>query len=164
MVHWKNIYKADFNYEPIDLNSGLDLTRLSFSSSLFTNGELYYYRVKYRDHNVKWSNWSNVTSFNFVTSVADEVIPTDYELGQNYPNPFNPTTRINYQIPKEGFVTLKVFDVLGNQVALLVNEYQNSGNYNIQFSSNNLQLTSGTYFYELRAGDFVSVKKMLMLK
>jgi hypothetical protein len=164
MVHWKNIYKANANYEPIDLNSGLDLTKLSFSSSLFNNGELYYYRVKDRDHNVKWSNWSNATSFNFVTSVVDEITPTVYELSQNFPNPFNPTTRINYQLPKESFVLLKVFDVLGNQVALLVNEYQNSGNYNIQFSSNNLQLTSGTYFYELRAGDFVSVKKMLLIK
>lgn len=164
MVNWKNVYGADFNYEPIDLNAGLDLTKLSFSSSRFNNGELYYYRVKYRDHNVKWSNWSNVTAFNFVTGVEDDVAPKVYDLSQNYPNPFNPVTNINYQLPKESFVTLRVYDVLGNQVAELVNGYQSAGNYAVNFPSNNLKLASGTYFYQLRAGEFVSVKKMLLLK
>jgi len=164
MVNWKNIYGADFNYEPIDRNSGIDLTKLSFPTSLFTNGELYRYRVKYRDHNVKWSSWSNVTSFNFVTGVEEDVIPKVYELSQNYPNPFNPITTINYQLPKESFVTFKVFDILGNQVAELVNGYQSAGNYKVNFPSSNMKLTSGAYFYELRAGDFVSVRKMLLMK
>jgi len=164
MVNWKNIYGADSNYEPIDRNSGIDLTKLSFPTSLFTNGELYRYRVKYRDHNLKWSNWSNVTSFNFVTGIEEDVIPKVYELSQNYPNPFNPITTINYQLPKESFVTFKVFDILGNQVAELVNGYQSAGNYNVNFPLNNMKLTSGAYFYELRAGDFVSVRKMLLMK
>lgn len=164
MINWKNIYKADTNFEPIDLNAGIDLTKLSFPSSLFNNGELYYYKVKYRDHNVKWSNWSNVTSFNFVTSIKDEMVPRVYELNQNYPNPFNPITTISYQLPKESFVTLRVYDILGNQVAELVYGYQNAGNYTVNFPTSNLKLTSGTYFYQLLAGDFSSVKKMLLLK
>jgi guanyl-specific ribonuclease Sa len=164
MINWKNIYKADANYDPIDLNAGIDLTKLSFPSSRFINGELYYYRVKYRDHNVKWTGWSNVTAFNFVTGVEDDVMPKVYELSQNYPNPFNPITTINYQVPKESFVTLRVFDILGNQLAELVHGYQGAGNYTVSFPPNNLKLASGTYFYQLRAGDFVNVKKMLFLK
>lgn len=164
MVHWKNIYKADANFEPIDLNSGIDLTKLSFPSSRFNNGQLYYYRVKYRDHNVKWSGWSNSTAFNFVTDIKDDIAPRIFELGQNYPNPFNPLTKINYQLPKESYVTLRIFDILGNQIAELVNGYQGAGNYTVSFPSNNLKLASGTYFYQLRAGEFISVKKMLMMK
>ena len=164
MVHWKNIYLVDANYEPIDRNAGMDLTKLSFPSLRFNNGELYYYRVKYRDHNVKWSGWSNVTAFNFVTGVEDEMVPIVYELDQNYPNPFNPVTTIRYQLPTESFVTLKVYDILGNQVAELIHGYQNAGNYQVDFPSSNLKFTSGTYFYELRAGVFVSVKKMLLMK
>ena len=90
--------------------------------------------------------------------------PSKYQLDQNYPNPFNPSTVISYQISSNSLVTLKVFDILGNQVAELVNEYQNAGSYNIQFATNSFKLSSGTYFYELRAGDFVSVKKMLLMK
>lgn len=164
MIHWKNIYLADANYDPIDRNAGIDLTKLSFPSSRFNNGELYYYRVKYRDHNVKWSGWSNSTAFNFVTDVEDDVTPKVFELSQNYPNPFNPLTKINYQLPMESYTTLRIFDVLGNQVAELVNGYQSAGNYSVNFPSNNMKLASGTYFYQLRAGEFVSVKKMLMVK
>ena len=118
--------------------------------------KIYSYRLKQIniDGSFKYSSTVNI----------DFGSPGKYQLEQNYPNPFNPSTSISYQIASNSFVTLKVFDILGNQVAELVNEYQNAGSYSIQFSSNNLQLTSGTYFYELRAGDFVSVKKMLMLK
>ena len=91
-------------------------------------------------------------------------VPDGYSLGSNYPNPFNPITTINYQLPKESFVTFKVFDILGNQVAELVNGYQSAGNYKVNFPSSNMKLTSGAYFYELRAGDFVSVRKMLLMK
>jgi hypothetical protein len=87
-----------------------------------------------------------------------------YQVQQNYPNPFNPLTNINYQLPKESYVTLRVFDILGNQIAELVNGYQSAGNYAVSFPSNNLKFASGTYFYQLRAGDFASVKKMLLIK
>ena len=89
-------------------------------------------------------------------------IPTDYALKQNYPNPFNPSTTITYQIPKDGFVTLKVYDVLGREVATLVNKTKQAGKYSVEFSSN--QLSSGTYFYRLTSGDFTEINKMLMIK
>jgi hypothetical protein len=87
---------------------------------------------------------------------------TGYELTQNYPNPFNPTTTIKYSLPVDGFVTMRIYDVLGNEVMPLISEMKKSGNYEISFDCNSL--TSGTYFYELIAGDFRSVKKMTVVK
>ncbi|MDP3684973.1 MAG: T9SS type A sorting domain-containing protein, partial [Ignavibacteria bacterium] len=160
-----DIYGApDASFNPKDLNSGLDLTKLSFNTKRFDSSKQYYYRVKYRDHNLKWSGWSNITSFNVTTDIKDNTIPTVYALGQNYPNPFNPITTINYQLPKESFVTISVFDILGNHIAELVNGYQSAGNYKVSFPTNNMKLTSGTYFYQIRAGDFMCVRKMLFLK
>jgi hypothetical protein len=89
-------------------------------------------------------------------------IPGNYFLYQNYPNPFNPTTIIKYQIQKSNFVELKVFDILGKSIASLVNEKQSPGTYEVQFNASNLP--SGIYFYKLIAGDFVQIKKMVLLK
>ncbi len=101
--------------------------------------------------------------FNLLSSVLDySLLDNCYELKQNYPNPFNPTTNINYSIPKSGFVTLKVYDVLGNEVTALVNEEKLAGRYNINFDGN--KLASGIYLYVLRTGDFVQSRKMLLLK
>jgi hypothetical protein len=97
---------------------------------------------------------------------------TSYILVQNYPNPFNPTTKIKYQIPEISFVTIKVYDVLGNEIKTLVNEEKSAGEYNVEFRIDNLELSSGIYFYQLRAGDpstgsgqsFVETKKMVLIK
>ncbi len=86
----------------------------------------------------------------------------EYSLAQNYPNPFNPITTINYQIPKDGFVTLKIYDVLGKEAATLVNENKPTGRYNIEFNAGNL--ASGVYLYQLKVNDFVSTKKLVLLK
>ena len=93
---------------------------------------------------------------------AQNPIPTEYKLDQNYPNPFNPSTKISWQSPVSSKQTIKVFDVLGNEVATLVDEYKPAGMYNVQFTMNNL--ASGIYYYQLRAGDFVETKKMIYLK
>lgn len=101
------------------------------------------------------------TSINPV-SIID---PIGYKLEQNYPNPFNPYTVIRYSLNENDFVTLKVFDVLGNEVAVLVNERKNAGNYNYQLSTVNYQLPSGIYFYRLEVdGDIVDTKRMVLLK
>ncbi len=89
-------------------------------------------------------------------------IPDDYLLEQNYPNPFNPTTKIKYQNPQLSFVILKVFDVLGNEVATLVNEEKTIGNYEVEFDATNLP--SGIYFYQLKTNNFTQTKKMILLK
>jgi hypothetical protein len=99
----------------------------------------------------------------FVADVKiGETISGDYELSQNYPNPFNPKTTIKYQLPEMSFVTIKVFDVLGSEIATLVNEEKPAGNYETEFDAT--VLPSGIYFYRLQAGTFVETKKMILMK
>lgn len=164
MVHWKNIYKVDSGFNPIDLNNGFDLTKLTFNTSKLAGSKQYFYKVKYRDHNLKWSEWSNTVSFNTPTGLADEKLPTEFKLGQNYPNPFNPSTEIAYQLPKESNVVLKLYDILGKEVATLVNKVEQAGFYNVKLSANQFNLSSGVYLYRIQAGDFVSIKKLVLLK
>jgi len=89
-------------------------------------------------------------------------IPKTYSLSQNYPNPFNPTTQIIFDLPKQENVSLKIYDVLGKEVATLVNELRSAGSYTISFDG--YSLSSGVYFYRLEAGNFVSVKRMVLIK
>ncbi|MCZ7614155.1 MAG: T9SS type A sorting domain-containing protein [Ignavibacteriaceae bacterium] len=101
-------------------------------------------------------------------------LPEEFSLEQNFPNPFNPSTVIGYQLPVTGFVSLKIYDVLGNEVATLVNEEKPAGSYEVEFNSHsdggqNLPagrpgLSSGIYLYKLQVGNFIETKKMLLLK
>ncbi|HET6271681.1 MAG TPA: YCF48-related protein [Bacteroidota bacterium] len=102
-----------------------------------------------------------------VTSVVENVIPLEFALMQNYPNPFNPSTLIVYDLPKETHVSLRVYNSLGQEVALLVDEVQTVGRYSVQFSARTqlgAALSSGIYFYKLKAGDFLANRKMLLIK
>jgi predicted extracellular nuclease len=103
--------------------------------------------------------------FGAATSVEishDQVVPVQYALGQNYPNPFNPSTLIVYDLPTTGFVTVKIYNILGQEVRTLMQETQAAGRYTVRFDGTSLP--SGVYFYSLRAGTFSQVKKMLMIK
>ncbi len=94
-------------------------------------------------------------------------IPNEISITQNYPNPFNPTTTIEYQIQKDDFVTIKIFDSIGRLVKYLVNEEKQSGEYSVIFDGKNdagQKISSGVYFYQLQVGDFISNKKMILLK
>jgi parallel beta-helix repeat protein len=108
----------------------------------------------------------NVASWNIVVDVEDEIedfqTPTKFELSQNYPNPFNPSTTIQYSLKGRSPVELVLYDILGRQVVVLVNEEQDAGYYKIQFNA--VTLASGIYFYRIQAGDFVQTKKMILLK
>jgi photosystem II stability/assembly factor-like uncharacterized protein len=99
-----------------------------------------------------------------VTSVIQptDLGPKIFDLSQNYPNPFNPSTTISYQLPETGNVNIKVYDVLGKEVATLVNNEQRAGSYKVDF--NGSSLASGIYYYQIRAGKFVETKKMILLK
>jgi photosystem II stability/assembly factor-like uncharacterized protein len=106
-----------------------------------------------------------------VTFIVEENNPTQPEeflLQQNYPNPFNPSTKISWQSPVGSWQTLKVYDILGNEVATLVDEYRNAGSYDVEFpkveTGHAPSLPSGVYFYQLRTGNFVETKKMILLK
>jgi hypothetical protein len=96
------------------------------------------------------------------SDVKQGTMPTSYALAQNYPNPFNPTTTINYALPEQAFVRLTVYNVLGQEIATLVNETQDAGSRSVEFNANNLP--SGLYFYKISAGNFSDMKKMILLK
>ena len=96
-----------------------------------------------------------------ITQTGSE-IPQNYSVSQNYPNPFNPTTKINFALPKQGLVTIKVYDLLGKEVETLVNEVKSAGKYTVDF--NGSKLSSGVYFYRIQANDFVDVKRMMLVK
>jgi len=94
------------------------------------------------------------------TSFSESI--TTYILEQNYPNPFNPNTKIKYSVPQSSYITIKVFDILGNDIVTLVNTEKPVGIYEVEFDATTL--TSGVYFYRLQAGSFVETKKMILAK
>ncbi|MBT8378419.1 MAG: T9SS type A sorting domain-containing protein [Ignavibacteria bacterium] len=111
-----------------------------------------------------WWLWSRLAGWNPITGLNSELeqIPTVIALNQNYPNPFNPATIIKYSIPGRSFISLKIYDVLGNEISTIVNEEKPAGSYEIEFAATNLP--SGVYFYQLKAGDFIETKKMVLMK
>ena len=136
----------------------------SFSDNSVENGSTYKYRLKQIDQNGDFKYSSEI-------EVTANLVPASFSLSQNYPNPFNPSTIINFVIPKSSFVNLKVYDILGNEVAALVNEYKEAGSYSVTFSTNGgsrstgnaENLASGIYIYKLFTDDFASTKKMVLL-
>jgi len=131
-----------------------------FTDESFIPGS-YEYRLKQIDFD---------GSFTYSDIIEVEVaVPNIFSLEQNYPNPFNPSTTIRYEIPEQSFVTIKVYDILGNEITTLVNEEKAAGNYEVEFntsshSGNVRNLTSGIYFYRLQAGSFIETKKMILMK
>jgi photosystem II stability/assembly factor-like uncharacterized protein len=143
---WKNIKNEIYDI------------KLSFSdgvSILGVHNNLLYFNSAYNGLFIR----GNIPTF---VSKQNITIPEKMQLGQNYPNPFNPTTTISYQLSVNSYTTLKVYDVLGKEVAILVNQEQLPGSYSIQFDASNL--SSGLYFYKLQAGNNFETKRMLMLK
>lgn len=139
-----------------------------YSDENLNSTTTYYYRIRSENThgNSSFSNTANSTTP--VTSVsADSKIPNSYNI-QNYPNPFNPETIISYQLAEAGFVTLKIYDLLGKELVTLVNEEQQAGNYNVHFNSQsafgNRQITGGTYFARISSGNFSKTIKLLLLK
>ena len=105
-------------------------------------------------------NWMQ---FSMSTGVEEQAFaPQRFQLFANYPNPFNPSTIIKYQVPQTSLVTLRVFDILGREIAFLVNEEKPAGTYSIQWNASNM--SSGVYFYRLHAGYFIDTKRMILLK
>jgi hypothetical protein len=136
----------------------------SVQGSNITNWELNGYQVQ-----IDFDSWYGefeifFSSDTIVTALAnrDDNAPDRFHLNQNYPNPFNPTTNIKFSIPKSEFVTLKVYNILGEEVATLVSERLNAGSYKYNWSAENL--ASGVYLYQIQAGDFFDVKKMVLLR
>src|SRR5690606_1466374 len=116
-----------------------------------------YYRLKQIDFN---------GSFEYSNVIEIDLAPSSFSLSQNYPNPFNPKTSIEYKVGSTEYVTLKVYDVLGREVATLVNEVKQPGIYEVEFNpaSGIGNLSSGVYYYQLQSGNFIETKKMIYLK
>lgn len=122
-----------------------------------TDTSIYYNTDVYPD-----TGWIVINVFPPILYVENDENPMSFELAQNYPNPFNPITRILYQIPKQAFVTIRVYDVLGNEIETLVKEEKNAGQYEIEFDGS--LLTSGIYYYRITAREFSQTRKMILIK
>jgi len=131
-----------------------ELRTYSYTDAGLSSGT-YIYRIKQIDYN------GTFTYYNLASSVEVST-PDIFDLAQNYPNPFNPSTKIDYSIAKATNVQLVIFNSIGEEIAMMVNEMQQPGRYTISFDA--ASLSSGVYFYKLIAGDFISIKKMLLLK
>jgi uncharacterized repeat protein (TIGR01451 family) len=151
--------KSGNNWENISFIKGHGTTTeknyYSFKDNVVNvHSEKIYYRLKQIDFDGTFEYSSEV----FVS----KTLPTDFNLSQNFPNPFNPSTQINYSVPKNAFVTLKVYDSNGKEVATLVNESKVPGNYDVNFDAS--KYASGIYFYTINANSFTSTKKMILMK
>lgn len=121
---------------------------------------VYTVNAGYKNPSRKWDSTVVVVG---ITGIEDHPSnPDEYKLYNNYPNPFNPTTVLSYSLPQSSFTTLKIYDVIGNEVAVLVNEMQTAGIHQVVFNA--VDLPSGVYFYSLQAGSFNQTKKMILMK
>jgi len=186
---WDSGSNSWINYSRTTTTYRSDNIPLSDSTELWSNNNWYINslwtyeydgnsnltQMIYQIWNGTWINDSRQIFLYTITDVDyEEINPSAFVLNQNYPNPFNPSTVISYQLPVSGFVSLKVYDVLGNEVVTLVNEYKPAGSYEVEFSGHSDEgqnlpagrqgLSSGIYFYQLKANNFIETKKMILLR
>ena len=161
---YKNgVLDATVTQAPLNINGTAPYKVGGYSTSAGLLGKLDEFRLYDRaltDAEVA-ASWNHQFIISGIKPVLN-IIPEDYVLSQNYPNPFNPTTTIDFKVPVNGLVILKVYDVTGKEVKTLVNEVVNAGVYTVDFNASDL--SSGVYFYKIVAGDFMNVKKMVLLK
>lgn len=148
------------------------LTSVSFSYDMtYEMAERYYWRVTARN-GVGWGVSSEVWNFRFLRTFVDEKsLPNQFELYQNFPNPFNPKTRIVFEIPQNLInvlenkkLSIKIYDLIGNEITLIENEITKSGRYEIDFDAEKYNLSGGVYFYQLKFGEIQKTRKMIYLK
>lgn len=153
---------AEASWETIGFVPGFGTTTepksYSFVDENISSG-IYKYRLKQID-------FDGTFTYSNETEVEVDFTPKEFVLYQNYPNPFNPNTVVSYQLPVTGNVTLKIYDILGNEVATLVNEEKQPGVYEVEFNpeSSSKYPASGVYFYQLKAGNYSRIKKMVLLR
>lgn len=160
-------------------NSNLWSIDIILDTSLLSNKYFFFFRISATDKGIIQHTIFDPDTGYYMIKYLDsltlnvnntDVIPDYFFMYQNYPNPFNPSTKIKYAIGSPQYATLKVYDILGNEVATLVDEYKPAGSYEVEFSAeggqaiDNKQLASGIYFYRLKAGEFVETKKMILLR
>lgn len=167
-----------YNFEPLQIDREFNLTPLAVNDSGLVISQVLLEGQSYTNYNptsrililpAGTGGHFTVTYEPIITNIApdDIALAEGFELKQNYPNPFNPSTTLSFVIGHSSFVSLKVYDVLGNEVAILVNEEKQAGKYEIEFNVAQVsrpEIASGVYFYQLNAGSFVQTRKMLLVK
>jgi hypothetical protein len=149
------------NWQTLGFTKGKGTTSIgsaySFTDNIPLQGKQYY-RIKQMDANGTFTIYGPV-EVNYIGTF-------DFALEQNYPNPFNPGTVIKYSIPQPGIVSIKLYNELGSEVAALLNEFKEAGKYSFNFSSEGLKnkISSGVYFYTIKAGQFTQTRKMIIMK
>lgn len=154
----------------IEKNYAGDWTTVAFVDGKGTTSEVNNYNftdevVNYEgtlEYRLRQIDFDGTVSYSETISVEVTSIPSEFNLAQNYPNPFNPTTNITFAIPENGNVKLSVYNMLGEEIAVLLNGYREAGNYEVTFNAN--ELNSGIYLYKIEAGNFVNIKKMILVK
>ncbi len=168
-------YKISLNGETLLENDAYTIADTTYSGQQFGiyNHGGTYERIQFTHIWYRCREYSGKADFNQLESTDPNVTAADlrqsdynysnrYSLHQNYPNPFNPATKIRYSLPTGNYISIKVFDLLGNEISTLVDQYKNAGEYEIEFNSGNL--SSGMYFYQMNAGGFTITKKLSKLK
>ncbi|KAA0242639.1 MAG: T9SS C-terminal target domain-containing protein [Chlorobiota bacterium] len=164
-------------YNPFEIEPN-DSAKLIFTYPLwvpkeFNISETWIDTIIILNNSINNSSLAIHTLIDYPVGVGNEIdnLPATFSLSQNYPNPFNPSTKIKFEIPDQvwndnRFVTLKVYDVLGNEIATLVNEEKQPGTYEVEFNTSSIKHlpSSGIYFYQIKAGNYTETKKMILLK
>ncbi|GBD92398.1 hypothetical protein BMS3Abin04_03133 [bacterium BMS3Abin04] len=187
VITWKDERNGNYHYDIYAqryLNNGTTLgsnfrvtntgEKMQFSPAVkLWNNRIYNTWTDNRAGGTGFDIWANVLDWSDPVGIKESgnELPAIFSLHQNYPNPFNPSTTIKYEIPSQNAVgtshdlsvRLIIYDILGREIVTLVNEQQKPGYYEVQFTSNNGQLTSGVYFYKIQAGSYVEVKRMILL-
>ena len=154
-LEYREYYNNPSWVDVYGLAKGIGLVKMVYNQSWgFTN--ITYYDLVY-------AKIDGIEYGKLITNINHEnILPSNYSLSQNYPNPFNPTTTINYSIPKRSQVSIIIYNAIGEEVEELVDDIQSTGNYKVIFNGRNL--TSGIYYYQIKAGEYLETKKMLLIK
>ena len=177
-LSWQQVSDSDFSYYEIDKSAdslfqtdqygSIIVYGTNYTDQEYFSGETIYYRISTLDHGGNRSPYSQTLTVS--SSLNTDIIknlPTEFKLHQNYPNPFNPVTRLIYDLPKDSFVSITIYDMLGNVVNNLVNANQSSGYKSVQWDATNNQgqpVSAGVYLYSIETKDFRQTKKMILLK
>jgi hypothetical protein len=162
IMHWTNIYNIDQNFKPVDINQGINLLQSKISVSQLSAGKEYYYRVRYRDFNLKWSEWSGLTSFSTVGTDENLGMQQGYYLEQNIPNPFKNQTKFTYKVPEKCEVIFRIYDK-NHRIIREINEgIKYKGTYSFDFNAENM--AGDVYIYEMNANNLSVAKKMIHIK
>jgi hypothetical protein len=161
-VNWINIYGIDQNAVPVDLNQHINLYQNRINKSQLSNAKDYFLRVRYRDQNLKWSNWSTPVHFKPVGIEENTGPGQGYLLDQNYPNPFHLNTTITYTIPKKGDVCFRIYDINNRLVDEIKEGEKVSGTYHFDYNAENLN--GETYIYELNVNNISISRKMMYIR